>query len=38
MTRNLAASLIEHARVVATLPKAKVVQPFVGHLGRIAKE
>ena len=38
MTRNLAASLIEHERVVTTLPKAKVVKPFVERLVTIAKE
>jgi large subunit ribosomal protein L17 len=38
MTRNLAASLIEHERVVTTLPKAKVVKPFVEKLVTIAKE
>jgi ribosomal protein L17 len=38
MTRNLAASLIEHERVVTTLPKAKVVKPFVEKLVTMAKE
>jgi large subunit ribosomal protein L17 len=38
MTRNLAASLIEHERVVTTLPKAKVVKPFVEKLVTIAKQ
>ena len=38
MTRNMAASLIEHERVVTTLPKAKVVKPFVEKLVTLAKE
>ncbi len=38
MTRNLAASLIEHERVVTTLPEAKVVKPFVEKLVTIAKQ
>ena len=38
MTRNMAASLITHERVVTTLPKAKVVKPFVEKLVTLAKE
>jgi large subunit ribosomal protein L17 len=38
MTRNMAASLIEHERVVTTLPKAKVVKPFVEKLVTLAKK
>lgn len=38
MTRNMAASLIVHERVVTTLPKAKVVKPFVEKLVTLAKE
>ena len=38
MTRNMAASLIEHERIVTTLPKAKVVKPFVEKLVTMAKE
>jgi large subunit ribosomal protein L17 len=38
MTRNMAASLIVHERVVTTLPKAKVVKPFVERLVTLAKK
>jgi len=38
MTRNMAASLIVHERVVTTLPKAKVVKPFVEKLVTLAKK
>ncbi|HEV8111259.1 MAG TPA: 50S ribosomal protein L17 [Planctomycetota bacterium] len=38
MTRNMAASLITHERVITTLPKAKVVKPFVERLVTLAKE
>lgn len=37
MTRNMAASVILHERVVTTLPKAKVVKPFVEKLVTLAK-
>lgn len=37
MTRNLANSLIEHERVVTTLPKAKVVKPFVEKMVTLSK-
>ncbi|MFN0009421.1 MAG: 50S ribosomal protein L17 [Planctomycetota bacterium] len=38
MTRNMAASLIEHERVVTTIAKAKVVKAFVEKLVTMAKE
>jgi len=38
MTRNMAASVILHERVITTLPKAKVVKPFVEKLVTLAKE
>ena len=38
MTRNMAASLIEHERIVTTLQKAKAVKPFVEKLVTLSKE
>lgn len=38
MTRNMAVSLIQHERVITTLPKAKVVKPFVEKMITLAKE
>ena len=38
MTRNMAASLIEHERIVTTLPKAKNLRPFVEKLVTLSKE
>jgi large subunit ribosomal protein L17 len=38
MERNMAASLIEHERIITTLPKAKNVKPFVERLVTLAKE
>jgi large subunit ribosomal protein L17 len=38
MARNMAVSLIEHERIVTTLPKAKNVKPFVEKLVTLAKE
>ena len=38
MTRNMAASLIEHERVVTTLQKAKTVKPFVEKLVTLSKD
>ncbi len=38
MTRNMANSLIEHERVITTLPKAKVLKPFVEKLVTLSKE
>jgi len=38
MTRNMAASLIEHERIVTTVQKAKAVKPFVEKLVTLAKE
>jgi large subunit ribosomal protein L17 len=37
MARNLAVSLIEHERVVTTLPKAKNVKPIIEKLITLAK-
>ena len=38
MTRNMAASLIEHERIITTTQKAKTVKPFVEKLVTLAKE
>jgi large subunit ribosomal protein L17 len=38
MTRNMAASLIEHERIITTTPKAKNLRPFVEKLVTLAKE
>lgn len=38
MTRNMASSLIDHERIVTTLPKAKHLRPFVEKLVTLAKE
>ncbi len=38
MTRNMAASVIEHERIITTLPKAKAIKPFVEKLVTLAKE
>ena len=38
MTRNMASSLIEHERIITTLPKAKHLRPFVEKLVTLAKE
>ncbi|HRV79969.1 MAG TPA: 50S ribosomal protein L17, partial [Planctomycetota bacterium] len=38
MTRNMAASVIEHERIITTLPKAKAVKPFVEKLVTLSKE
>lgn len=35
--RNLAKSLIQHERIITTLPKAKAVRPFVERLITLAK-
>jgi len=37
MTRNMAASLIEHERIVTTIQKAKTVKPFVEKLVTLGK-
>ena len=37
MTRNMAASLIEHERIITTVQKAKAVKPFVEKLVTLAK-
>jgi large subunit ribosomal protein L17 len=38
MTRNMAASLIEHERIVTTVQKAKNLRPFVEKLVTLSKE
>ncbi len=38
MTRNMAASVIEHERIITTLIKAKAVKPFVEKLVTLSKE
>lgn len=38
MTRNMASSLIEHERIITTVPKAKHLRPFVEKLVTLAKE
>ncbi len=38
MTRNMAASLIEHERIITTVQKAKHLKPFVERLVTMAKE
>ena len=38
MTRNMAATLIEHERIITTVQKAKAVKPFVEKLVTLAKD
>jgi large subunit ribosomal protein L17 len=38
MARNMAVSLIEHERIVTTLPKAKNIKPFVEKLVTLSKD
>jgi large subunit ribosomal protein L17 len=38
MARNMAASLIEHERIITTVPKAKNLRPFVEKLVTLAKD
>ena len=38
MTRNMAASVIEHERIITTLPKAKAVKPYIEKLITLSKE
>jgi len=38
MARNMAVSLIEHERIVTTLPKAKNVKPLVEKLVTLSKD
>ena len=38
MFANMAVSLIEHERIITTLPKAKAVKPYVEKLVTLAKE
>ena len=38
MKRNMANSLIEHERIITTLPKAKEVKPYIEKLVTLSKE
>src|SRR5262245_12262272 len=38
MSRNMAVALIEHERIVTTVPRAKNVKPFVEKLVTLSKE
>jgi large subunit ribosomal protein L17 len=38
MARNMATSLIEHERIVTTVPKAKNLRPFVEKLVTLSKK
>jgi large subunit ribosomal protein L17 len=38
MARNIAVALIEHERIVTTVPKAKNVKPFVEKLVTLSKD
>jgi large subunit ribosomal protein L17 len=38
MKRNMANSLIEHERIITTLPKAKELKPYVEKLVTLSKE
>jgi len=38
MARNMAVSLIDHERIITTVPRAKNVKPFVEKLVTLAKE
>ena len=38
MTRNMAVSLIEHERIITTLPKAKNLRPVVEKLVTLSKD
>jgi large subunit ribosomal protein L17 len=38
MARNMAVSLIEHERIITTVPKAKNLRPFVEKLVTLAKQ
>lgn len=38
MHKNMAASLIEHERIITTLPKAKSLRPYVEKLVTLSKE
>jgi len=38
MLRNMAVSLIEHERIVTTVPKAKTVKPLVEKLVTLSKD
>ncbi|MDA1264560.1 MAG: 50S ribosomal protein L17 [Planctomycetota bacterium] len=38
MTRNMTNSLLEHERIITTLPKAKAIKPFVEKLITLGKD
>ncbi len=38
MTRNMAASVIEHERIITTIQKAKAVKPFIEKLVTLSKD
>jgi len=38
MAKNMAVSLIDHERIITTLPKAKNLRPFVEKLVTLAKD
>ena len=38
MTRNMAVSVIEHERIITTLPKANAVKPFIQQLITLGKD
>ena len=38
MTRNMAASVIEHERIITTVQKAKAVKPFIEKMVTLSKE
>lgn len=38
MKKNMATSLIEHERIITTLPKAKALRPYVEKLVTLSKE
>ena len=38
MMRNMAVSIIEHERIITTVPKAKAIKPMVEKLVTLAKE
>lgn len=38
MQKNMATSLIEHERIITTLPKAKALRPYVEKLVTLSKE
>ena len=38
MMRNMAVSIIDHERIITTVPKAKAIKPFVEKLVTLAKD